>query len=486
VAGGELPRAARCAFWLAFGLLNTGRLAEGSGWVERARRLLDDAAIDCVEVGYVRYAEGLRAVLQGDVEPALEGFTAADAIGERFRDAELRTIARIGAGRCLIYRGELAAGLALLDEAMIAVGAREISDIATGDAYCTVIDGCSELYDLPRIKAWTAALTAWCDEQPDLVLYRGHCLLHRAELMYVHGQWVDAALEVRRAGERLVAPPMPPVLAAATYLMGELHRVRGELQLAEDAYRKAHELGREPQPGLALLRLAQGRIDAAGAAIRRAVDAADDPLSRSRLLGAFAEIMVACGDVAAARSAADELAVIAHQLGAAYLEALAAQALGAAHLATGDPRTALPELRRAWSGWHLLEVPYEAARCRVLTATACRQLGDDDGAEMELDAARTAFTQLSALADVARVDQLSAATVPTVAHGVTARELQVLALVASGRTNRAIAAELVVSEKTVASHVSHILTKLGLPSRAAATAYAYEHGLHRPTTAPPG
>ena len=475
---GEVARAARCAFWLAFALLNNGELARGGGWVDRAQRLLDDRKLDCVEQGYLRYASALRSVFSGDVGAALEGFSRAAGTGERFLDAELTTLARIGQGRCLIYVDRVDEGVALLDEAMVAVGAEEISPIAVGDAYCTVIEGCHELFDVRRTHEWTAALTRWCDAQPDLVLYRGQCLVHRAEVMKLRGAWSEALQELDRASERLADPTGPRVLGTGAYLRGELHLLRGELGDAEEAFRVANTLGRDPQPGLALLRLAQGRGDAADATIRRVLDEAGDPITRARTLGPYVELVLAVGnDVEAARAASDELTEIAAQLDKPFLHAHSAQVAGAVLLAEDEPKTALVLLRRAWLGWRELEAPYEAARTRVLIARACRALGDDDGAEMELDAAAAAFAELGATPDVALVASLSRLRSASLPGGLTSREREVLGLVAKGLTNRDVAEQLVISEKTVASHVSHIFTKLGLTSRAAATAYAYEHGL---------
>jgi DNA-binding CsgD family transcriptional regulator/tetratricopeptide (TPR) repeat protein len=474
---GEVARAARCAFWLAFALLNNGELARGGGWVDRAQRLLDARNLDCVERGYLRYASALRSVFSGDVSGAQAGFSQAAGLGERFHDPELTTLARIGQGRCLIYLGRTEEGVALLDEAMVAVGEQDVSPIAVGDAYCTVIEGCQELFDVGRAHEWTVALSRWCDAHPELVLYRGQCLVHRAEIMLLRGGWSDALEEAQRACERLADPPGQPALAAASYLRGELHRLRGEFADAERAYRRSNELGLEPQPGLAQLRLAQGRVDAADAAIRRVLHEAEGPISRARVLGPFVEIVVASGDVPAARAAADELAILAAELNRPYPRALAAHVTGAVLLAEDDPHGALVSLRRAWRAWREIEAPYHAARARVLVALACRALGDDDGADMEFDAARSVFAQLGASPDAARAESLLRVTDGTSPGGLTAREVEVLALVATGKTNREIAAQLVISEKTVASHVSHIFTKLGLSSRAAATAYAYEHGL---------
>jgi ATP/maltotriose-dependent transcriptional regulator MalT len=472
----DVGRATRCAFWIAFGLLNSGELARGGGWIDRAQRLLDEAGVDCVEQGHLHYVGALKAIFSGDGETAYAGFTTAADIGDRFGDVEISTLARIGVGRCLIYMGEVVAGVTLLDEAMVSVGAREVSPIAVGDSYCTVIEGVYEVFDMRRTHEWTAALSRWCDAQPDLVMYRGHCLVHRAEVMQFRGEWSTALDETKRAADRLHDPGLR-MMGAAVYLRAELHRLRGDFADAEAAYREANEHGRNPQPGLAMLRLAQGNADTAVAAIRRVLDEADGPVDRIRVLGPFVEILLAAGDVDAARSAADELAQLSTQLPAPVVHAMAAHASGAVLVASGDGRAALKQLRKAWATWREHDAPYEAARTRVLLSQACRLVGDDDGAEMELDAARSAFDQLGAVPDVARVDSLAGVEKAAAPGGLTAREVEVLRLVAKGKTNRAIADELIVSEKTVASHLSHIFTKLDLTSRAAATAFAYENGL---------
>jgi DNA-binding NarL/FixJ family response regulator len=354
---------------------------------------------------------------------------------------------------------------------MVSVGAQEVSPIAVGDAYCTVIEGCQELFDLHRVREWTSALSRWCDQRPDLVLYKGQCLLHRAEIMQLRGQWEDAVEEADRAVARLAAPAQPAV-GAALYLRAELHRLRGEQSQAEQVYERAHDSGRDPQPGLALLRLGQGRTDAARAAIDRALADCEDPLSRCRLLAAHVEICLAAGDLEHARQDADELAEVAEQLNAPYLRAQAATVTGAVLLDVGDSTKAASTLRKAVAAWNELEAPYEAARARVLLATAYRNLGDEDGERLERGSAARAFTDLGAAPDLARLDE------PTTDAGpLSPREIEVLRLVAGGKSNRAIAEALVISEKTVARHLSNIFTKLEVGSRSAATAYAYEHGL---------
>ena len=474
---GEALCAVRCAFWLGMNLALRGEMGRATGWLGRAQRLVEREERDCVERGYLLVPVMLRHEAIGDWEAAYA--TAADAaeIGERFGDADLLALAVHEQGCALIQQGRIEEGLGLLDEAMVAVTAGELSPIVTGIVYCSVITGCQEVYALHRAREWTAALTRWCEQQPDMVSFTGRCLVHRAEIMELHGAWRDALEEARRAHQRCVQGNNRSAAAQAFYRQGEVHRLQGRFSAAEEAYRDSSRYGWEPQPGLALLRLAQENDDAAAAAIRRAVGETTEPLKRARLLPAYVEIMLAVGDAEEARSACRELQEISAQYKSGMLGAMVAHAEGAVALAEGDARAALLALRRAWQVWQELEVPYEAARVRVLIGLACRALGDDDTAALELEAARGVFAQLGATPDLARVDSLTRRAPSGDAHGLTLRELQVLRLVAAGETNRAIATELVLSGRTVDRHVSNIFAKLGVSSRAAATAYAYKHQL---------
>lgn len=473
------PGAARCAIWLALQLLLKGEIAQAGGWLARAHDLLGDGLPDCVERGFLLVPAGLESLDQGDVGAARTTFELAAEIGDRFGDRDLSTLARLGIGQSLIAAGAIAEAAVRLDGVMVAVTAGEVSAVTAGIVFCAGIEASLDAFDLRRAREWTAALTRWCATQPDLVPYRGQCLVHRSQIMQMHGAWPDAMDAAQDACIRLSEPLGQPAVGAAFYQQAELHRLRGEFAQAEETYRRASRWVRDPQPGLALLLLMQGQVDAAAAAIRRAVDEADGRTHRSRLLGASVEILLAVGDLGAARADAEELQEIADHFGAAWLRAMAGQSIGAVLVAEQDGRAAVDALRRSWTTWQELDAPYEAARVRVLMGLACRDLGDEHSAEMELDAARWIFTQLGALPDVARVEALSRIAGPATG-GLTARETQVLRLVATGRTNRALAGELFLSEKTIARHLSNIFTKLRVTSRSAATAYAYEHGLVRP------
>jgi len=477
---GETVDAARCAFWASFVLLNRGELARGSGWVHRGQRLLDGDSSDCVELGYLRYVDSLRRVIEGDVGGAATGFAAAAAIGDRFSDTELVALALVGEGRCLIKRGAVDPGMALLDEAMSVVTAAKVSPTVIGDLYCTVIEGCHDVFDVRRAREWTEALTRWCEAQPEIVVYRGQCLVHRAELLLFGGSWSLALVEAQRACDALSRPRNHPALGSAHYIRAELHRVKGEFAEAEAAYERATAWGREPQPGLALLRLSQGQIGAAASAIRQAIAGRESaPVARATLLGPLVEISLAAGDIASARHAADELTEFAAPM-ATVICAMAAHADGSVLIAEGQPGTARSVLRDAWAGWTELGAPYEAARARVLIAAAQRASGNEQGAMLELDAARSELRRLGAYVDLPDTVDHSAGTGTGAAvgidEGLTTREVEVLRLLATGVTNKQIAVGLFISEKTVATHVSSILRKLGVRSRSAATAYA--HGRH--------
>ena len=476
LSAGQCARAVRCAFWLGFRLLMRGETGRASGWLRGAERLLDQKARECAERGYLLLPVVEQRLDAGAFETAYAAATEAAAIGERCGDADLIACARHQQGRIRLLQGQVKTGLALLDETMIAVTAGQLSPLVTGLMYCSVIEACQQVYAIDRSREWTAALSRWCEGQPDMVAFSGACQVHRAEVMQLQGAWPDAIEAARRACARSHGANQQAA-AAGYYQQAEVHRLKGALAAAEEAYRGASQLGLEPQPGLALLRLVQGRADAAAAAIRRVASATTDRLKRMSLLPAYVEIVLAAGDVQDARNACRELEELARSFDTGVPGAIAAQACGAVDLAEGNAQAALAPLRRAFEVWQRIEAPYAAARVRVLIGLACRALGDEDGAGLELAVAKAVFERLGAAPDLARIDALMKRAPSGHSHGLTPRELQVLRLVATGKTNKAIAESLCLSEKTIDRHVSNIFTKLDVSSRAAATAFAYRQKL---------
>ena len=477
VESGAAAGGVRCAFWLGMILMQRGDHARSGGWFARAQHILDEQSLDCVELGYLLVPAGLQALASGDYEASYRTFADITAHANRFGDADLRALGMLGRGQSLIARGDAIKGLAMLDETMVAVTTGEVSPIIAGIIYCATIIACREAFDVRRAQEWTSELSRWCATHQDLKPYRGQCLVHRSEIMQLHGDWADAMDEVQRAREHLAKPAGDPVLGMALYQQAELLRLHGELDEAEVCYREAGDWGHPLQPGLALLRLAQGRLEDASAAIHRALTETEGPVERSKILAAYVEIRLAAGDVASAQSATAELESIAAAFDSPYLRAVVGHVLGSVLLAEGDAAAACGALRRAWGAWYELDAPYEAARVRLRMAAACRQLGDHDTADMELDAARRVFEQLGAAPDLDRLRQLARPEQAPPAGGLTAREVEVLRLLATGATNREIADVLVISEHTARRHLQNIFAKIDVSSRAAATAYAYEHGL---------
>jgi ATP/maltotriose-dependent transcriptional regulator MalT len=473
VDAGQPLLAARAAFWLGMTLAVRGEVGPAGGWFGRTQRLVEGVGEDCVEQGLLLLPRVVQLQAAGDYDGAYEAACAALEIAERFRNADLVAAATQFQGMMRIKQGHIDEGLRLLDEAMVVVTGREVSPFMAGVVYCGVIACCEEAFDPRRAREWTDALTRWCAEQPQMVAFTGRCLAHRAGIMQLHGAWRDALEEARLARERCEQGMNRAATGQALYQQGELHRLQGDFGAAEAAYTEASGFGREPQPGLALLRLAQGDLEAGQASIRRVLGETEEPLHRAVLLPAFAQIMLAADEIDEASDASRELDEIAAGSGRPMLEALAAYIRGAVELGDGNAQASLAPLRRASQLWQELDAPYEVAQARMLIGLACRELGDEDTATLELSAARGTFEELGAGPDLARLASLTG----DAPHGLSARELEVLRHVAAGKTNREIASELVVSEHTVARHMQNIFAKLGVSSRTAATAFAFEHHL---------
>lgn len=478
VEAGASVEGARWAFWMGFHLITRGEMAAAGGWFGRARRLLEQTEDACVERGYLLLPVALRALEAGELEQARTTAEHAIEMAQRFREPDLLALALHVEGRALLRSGQLPEGLARLDEAMVAVARGETSPPVTGVVYCAVIAACREVWELRRAQEWTTALTRWCDGQPDLVPFAGECLVFRAEILQRRGEWEQAFVAAHRALECAQRSGKASVVGAAHYQQAELHRTRGSLERAEAAYQAASREGLQPLPGLAALRLHQGDVTAAHALLRRALAETPAAHRRARLLPTWIDVLLRRGDVGGAEDAAAELTDIARRFGSDTLEATAARARGAVALARGAPEDGVAPLRIAADLWESSGVPHETARTRVLLAAACRAMGDAEGAALEEDAARRTFAALGIDPDRAPLDAPGGAA-DEEAHdfGLTPREREVLALLATGLTNRALGERLGIREKTVARHVANLYGKLGLSSRAAATAFAYEHGL---------
>jgi ATP/maltotriose-dependent transcriptional regulator MalT len=472
----DVEAAARAAFWIGLSLALRGELGPAEGWFGRAQRLLDERDADCVERGFLLIAYGQGLLATGDAAAAEAVGAEAAAIARRFGDRDLFAFAMLLEGQAAAFDARVTEGLQLLDEAMVAVTTEDLSPVVSGIAYCGVILTCQEVFELRRAREWTQALEDWWQQQPDMVAFTGRCLIHRAEILQLGGSWDDALEEARRACRRF-SETNNPATGLALYREAELLRLQGDLDAAERAYRAASGAGWEPQPGLAQLRLAQGRADAAEAALRRALAETADPLRRAELLPAYVEIMLAAGGLDDARVACDELETVAARYSSALLDAITAYERAAVELAAGDAPRALELMRRALDAWRTLEAPYEVARTRLLIGEACRALDDTDACELELEAALADFVRLGAVPDAARAERLLGRAPQKDAHGLSPRELEVLRLLAAGQSNRQIAATLVISEHTAARHVQNIFGKLRVSSRAAATAFAFGHDL---------
>jgi len=487
----DVPRAARCMFWVVVDLFTRGEVARASGWLTRGQRLLEDSRADCPERGLLLVMAARLMIARGELPSAVATARETVDMARRFDDRDLDLFARLVLAQSLARLGRIDEAAALFDEMMVAITVDDVSPISVGVVYCAVIGACQQIADVERARAWTSALSRWCESQHDLVPFRGKCLVHRVEIMRLSGAWSKAIEEAQhactwlsQAAARLDAgaregdlPSFKYPVGAAYYELAEIQRMRGEFAAASDGYARASQHGHSPEPGLALLRLAQGRLKAAEAAARRLLAQSQGPIARANVLAACVEIMIAAADPVSARSAAEELGSIARDSNAALLRALSAQSIGTVLRSEGDARAALVQLRSAWSAWQEIDAPFEAARVRVLLGLVYRDLHDEDGAALELDAAHRVFQRLAATPDVARVSKLMASSASAAGPSLTAREVEVIGLVATGKTNRAIAQQLSISERTVDRHVSNILVKLELPSRSAATAYAYEHGL---------
>ncbi|NYJ00854.1 DNA-binding NarL/FixJ family response regulator [Nocardioides thalensis] len=471
LAEGDLDGASRVAFWLGLTATFRGEPAQARGWWGLMRSVQGERFDESVWRGYELLTAAMGSLLAGRAEAALALAAEVTDIATAHDDPDLRVLAGNAHGQALLASGDLAAGLAELDATMLLATATPVSPQAVGIVYCAIVANCKACLDVERSAEWTGVLDEWCAAQPGLVPFQGACIVHRSEVHQLRGDWGRAIEEV----DDLIAHPGPNAntVGEAHYLRAELHRLRGEHDAAETAYRDALARGKDPQPGLALMRARQGRTDSALAALTRALEEPRPQQLKTGLWRALVDVALAAGDLACAADAAARLDALAAASDARFLRAAAAMARGQVALRAGNPQEALGPLRDALDGFAGAGSPYDVARCRVAIAAACDAFGDRETARLERDAARETFRALDARPDIDELD----GTTRDERHGLTAREVEILRLVASGATNRGIADELVLSEKTVARHLANVFAKLDVSNRAAATTWAHRHGL---------
>ena len=392
---GDLANAAMLAFRVAEQHGMRMAFSQAQGWAATAERLADTHPEWPVR-GWLEWMKGLMAWFQADFETAVDQYDKAMEIASRTGDRDLHGMSLHDKGHALCLLGRVKEGTALLDEAMTAVVGGELGPEAAGYVYCGMIGICSKLGDYRRAAEWTEATLRWCERQ-SVPAFPGICRIHKAELMRLHGSLTQAEEEALMACEELPHFNLVSGLGPANYEIGEIRRIVGDFRGSEEAFTRAYEFGFPPQPGLSLLRLAQGKVEAAGAGIRQALaEAGGNHCMQVRLLAAQVEIAVAAGDLDTAASGADQLESIVREYDATALHARAAGVRGAVLLAQGDLARALPQLRRAQKGWQEVDAPNEAAEVRVLLGRTLRALGNDEDAILELKAARATFERLGA------------------------------------------------------------------------------------------
>lgn len=474
----DIRQAARCAFWLGLMYMNIGEMAHSSGWMARGERLLTDLEKqEVTEKGLFLIPTALSALHGGDVDKALETFEIAISIGEEYKDVDLVALARLGQGQVLIQKGDVSKGVKLLDEVMVSLEAEEVYPIVVGIVYCAAIETCRKIWDLRRAREWTTALKRWCDTQPEIVPFRGQCLVRRAEILQLHGDLESALEQSNEACDLLSRPPGEPAAGEAFYRKAELCRIQGDFTSAETCYQEATRLGRSPQPGLSLLRLTQGQLGASVTSIRNTLKESQDPKRLAELLPGAIEILTAGNYTEEATQAAEKLNDIATRFDSLYLQATSMHCMGVVFFAKGNFQFALDQLEKALKIWNWMNLPYQTALSRELKGLVYRELNDQDNADAEFMAARWNFEQLKAAPDLQRVSLLMDKKKKPETHGLSLREMQVLKLLASGKSNRLIGDELFISERTVDRHVSNIYQKLRVPTRVEAAAFALQHDL---------
>jgi len=473
---GVTEKAVQSAFWLGLMYMNAGERVRSSGWFARGERLINDLQNqDCPEKKLLLIPQALGELSSGHDVKAQQIFEQVVLAGKQFQNADLLALGSLGLGQAMIQLGEIAKGIKHLDETMIILETEDVFPLVNGIVYCAVIESCRKVWDIERAQEWTAALSQWCEAQPDLVPFRGECLVRRAEIFQFHGEWPKALEETIDACDLLTRHNGRPAAGEAYYRQAELHRLAGNFKKAEQCYQEASKRGKNSQPGLALLRLAQGQAAAAKTSVTNTLQETKDAKRRAELLPALLDILLTTKQTDEATETVKELCHIARDFNVPYLIAMCSYCQGKVSHARGDVRLALEQLQKALQFWNSLNLPYESAFTRELKGLVYMEMNDKDNSKAELMAAAWVYEQLGAIPDLERVNALLNTKKHAETHGLSLRELQVLGLIASGKTNRMVAEELFISERTVDRHVSNIFNKLGVSSRVEATAFALKN-----------
>ena len=476
VAADNHEASARAAFWSGLRNMMIGDVSKGAGWLQRAAKHAEKTPPDCVQRGYLILPQVYMSRAKGDFETAIAMAGKAVEFGERANEPDLVAMAGSIQGGLLFRLGRLEEGYVPIDEAMLLANAGQLSPVITGAVYCEIVASCCRVLEMERAREWTEILNEWCENNPQAKAFTGVCQVHRAEVLQLGGDWQEAFSESERAGEGLKGTTEQTAMSTAAYRRAEIHRLRGEYAKAEAEYRLAGEIKIDPQPGLSLLRLAQGRTDEAVSMIRRAVSTASDLPSKTALLPACIEILIQAGDYEDAATYCAELKSIADTYGTEIMARVSDQCHGALAMAQDDHLNGVAALNRAREFWSAFGAPYLEARARIEVARGLDNLGDKDSAAIELDAAEKLMRELGAAPDLETIRAMSRSGQGGTNHTLTKRECEVLSFLAAGSTNREIASELGLSPKTVNRHVENIFDKLGVSSRAAAVATGLKLG----------
>jgi class 3 adenylate cyclase len=401
---GNPRRAGVIALWLARDHGSRLAAAQSEGWFKRAERVLEKEP-DSAERGWLEMMRARAAHLAARYDEAVRLAGEAVEVGARFGDPNLQALSLMYQGMAMVGRGDAQEGLALLDEATVAAVGGELTPMVTGIVYCNMISTCQELAEYRRAGEWTEAAKRWCERQA-ISGFPGVCRVHRADIIRLRGAWAEAEQEARQACTELMDHGLPALASDGFYQVGEIRLRMGDLEAAEAAFQQANELGRDPEPGLAMLRLAQGNVAAAASLLRRSLEETAEPLYRVQRLPAQVEVAVAAGDLGTAERAATELEEIADRYGSEALHATAAVARARLLAERGEAAEAAQLARRGWQLWREVDAPYEAALARVTLGLAYRAAGDEESALLELKAARSALEKLGAVPDALRVTGL--------------------------------------------------------------------------------